>query len=176
MGLYYAIIPWPETATDEERKRDRLYRGLRGGDRGRYKIEPHEFQALATDAVREAKLTTPRNNPQVVPVQIYRQDADEKGALRQLLVTTVSVTPTLARMTDEEYEAEKLRIVAAVPPEFQSKLAYMAYERGHSAGCEEIILILQALVDDLKPAIDAFAERLTSSARETWRAINNATD
>lgn len=51
-------------------------------------------------------------------------------------------------------------LLSKVPEEFRSTLSYMAYERGHSAGeHEKILLVLERLVNDLKPAIDKFAAR-----------------
>ena len=54
-------------------------------------------------------------------------------------------------------------ILRDVPEEFRSRLSYMAYERGHSAGESEITLILEELVSNLLPCIKAFEERLTKS-------------
>lgn len=47
-------------------------------------------------------------------------------------------------------------ILKDVPIEFHPTLSYMAYERGHSAGQAEIILILQELVNSLLPPIREF--------------------
>jgi hypothetical protein len=52
-------------------------------------------------------------------------------------------------------------LLSKVPPEFRSKLSYMAYEKGHSAGEEEIELILEELINDLLPCIESFEKRLT---------------
>lgn len=52
-------------------------------------------------------------------------------------------------------------LLSQVPPEFRSKLSYMAYEKGHSAGEEEIELTLEGLVNDLLPCIKDFEKRLT---------------
>ena len=52
-------------------------------------------------------------------------------------------------------------ILKDVPTEFRSVLSYMAYERGHSAGEDEVVLHLKELVSNLKPAIDAYTIRLS---------------
>lgn len=49
-------------------------------------------------------------------------------------------------------------LLETVPVEFRSVLSYMAYERGHSAGELEVLLILKDLIHDLKPAIEEFAK------------------
>lgn len=51
-------------------------------------------------------------------------------------------------------------LISTIPPEFRSVLSYMAYQRGHSAGEEEVNLILRELISDLKPAIEAFEKRI----------------
>ena len=59
---------------------------------------------------------------------------------------------------EQEYELEKL------PEEFRSAISYMAYERGHSAGEDEVLSILKELVSDLLPSIKAFEKRLTNKS------------
>lgn len=56
-------------------------------------------------------------------------------------------------------------LLKAVPEEFRSRLAYMAYERGHSAGESEVELILEGLVSDLLPCIAAFESRIRKETR-----------
>lgn len=56
--------------------------------------------------------------------------------------------------------SEEEHILQEVPEEFRATLAYMAYERGHSAGDEEILMLLRELVSNLLPAIKAFEEKL----------------
>lgn len=57
-------------------------------------------------------------------------------------------------------EAKQKEMLKEIPVEFHSVLAWMAYDRGHSAGEEEVLSILGSLVDDLKPAIDNFKKRM----------------
>ena len=51
-------------------------------------------------------------------------------------------------------------IMRDIPEEFHSALSYMAYERGHSAGEEEIRNILMGLVEDLKPSFEKYEHRI----------------
>lgn len=68
-------------------------------------------------------------------------------------------------MTDEEVKKQYKEILANVPEEFRSALSYMAYERGHSAGEEEVISILRGLVDALKEPIANFKRNVEE---EMW--------
>ena len=63
-------------------------------------------------------------------------------------------------MTQDEYAKKQFELLLDVPDEFRGVLSYMAYERGHSGGREEVINILSGLVADLKPCIEAFEKRL----------------
>jgi len=49
-------------------------------------------------------------------------------------------------------------LLLRIPEEFHSILTYMAYERGHNAGEDEVYCILTNLVEDLKPAIKEFCK------------------
>lgn len=49
-------------------------------------------------------------------------------------------------------------ILSKVPEEFKGPLSYMAYERGHSSGRDEVQLILSELVHALLPAIKSFEQ------------------
>lgn len=51
-------------------------------------------------------------------------------------------------------------ILRDVPEEFKSSLSWMAYDRGHSWGENEVACILRGLVDDLLPAILAYGIRM----------------
>ena len=63
------------------------------------------------------------------------------------------------KLTNEQYEKlalERVELLEQVPVEFRSILSEMAYDRGHSAGEDEVVSILRSLVADLKPAIENF--------------------
>ena len=51
-------------------------------------------------------------------------------------------------------------ILRDVPEEFAGVLSYMAYERGHSGGEEEVNILLTSLVHDLAPCIQKFEARI----------------
>ena len=51
-------------------------------------------------------------------------------------------------------------IMRDIPKEFHGTLSYMAYEKGHAYGYDEVRNILMGLVDDLKKPIKNFEQRL----------------
>jgi hypothetical protein len=65
-------------------------------------------------------------------------------------------------MTNEEFASTQTEILKDIPEEFKSALSYMAYERGHSAGNEEIVNELRGLVSDLQQAIEDYTKRITT--------------
>ena len=65
----------------------------------------------------------------------------------------------------KEYTKEEY-LLRDIPEEFKGALSYMAYERGHSAGKEEVLCILQGLVADLKDSIQAFEKRIRAEAKQ----------
>lgn len=68
------------------------------------------------------------------------------------------------RVTDQELEARQAELLKDLPEEFRGKLSYMAYERGHSSGNEEILICLQNLVSDLEEPIRKYGERVRKEA------------
>ena len=64
--------------------------------------------------------------------------------------------PYPPRMTAAEFTLKQTELLAEVPVQFRNALSYMAYERGHSGGLEEVIGILTGLVADLLPSIQQF--------------------
>jgi hypothetical protein len=63
-------------------------------------------------------------------------------------------------MTNDEYIKKSDEILLQVPIEFRSVLDYMAYEKGHAFGYDEVIGILEGLVNSLSPAIVEFETRI----------------
>jgi len=67
-------------------------------------------------------------------------------------------------MTDQEFNDKQDKLLAPVPQEFRSAISYHAYEQGHSAGNNEIIIHLSDLVDALLQPIQEFEKRITTEA------------
>jgi len=64
-------------------------------------------------------------------------------------------------MTANEYQIQESELLSKIPPELRSVLSYMAYERGHSAGYEEVLGVLQGLVSDLEKPLIELCKRLS---------------
>lgn len=64
--------------------------------------------------------------------------------------------PPAPRMTLEEYNSQMESLFEQLPEEFRPFVEGYAYDRGHSAGYDEVYLIAQGLVYALKPCIDKF--------------------
>jgi hypothetical protein len=64
------------------------------------------------------------------------------------------------KMSCQKRDEERDELLSRVPKEFRSQLSYMAYERGHSAGEDEVILHLGSLIDDLEEPIREFEKRI----------------
>ncbi len=62
-------------------------------------------------------------------------------------------------MTREEALLER------VPLEFRSTISYMAYERSHAYGVDEVFNTMTGLVNDLQPAIHAYGLRVAAGGK-----------
>lgn len=63
-------------------------------------------------------------------------------------------------ITEKEFADKQAEILQNIPKEFRGRLSYMAWQQGHSAGYEEVILDLKELVDNLEEPIKEFEKRL----------------
>lgn len=61
---------------------------------------------------------------------------------------------------DEEYYKKREEILQEVPEEFREVLSIMAYERGHSSGCGEVLIILEMLISELKKPIEDYGNKI----------------
>jgi hypothetical protein len=68
--------------------------------------------------------------------------------------------PFPPRMTDEEYIRKQTKLLKDIPKELHAALSYMAYERGHSAGNEEIVIELHDLVSGLQEPLKNYEARV----------------
>jgi hypothetical protein len=122
---------------------------------------PESFNAkrICEDAVRARGLKTSRKNPQKVAVQLFGLEIS-KGELTRRLVINCEVFPALERMNEDEYSEELLVAIEDLPLEFQQYVRSTAWERGHSAGYEEVVLIAQNIASDLKPHVERYQKRI----------------
>ena len=69
------------------------------------------------------------------------------------------------RMTEAEYEAKSTELLSRIPYQLRGALSYMAYERGHASGLEDMWGNLQDLVWALEDPV-----------KELIKAIENPID
>ena len=69
-------------------------------------------------------------------------------------------------MTLDEFDARQNEILARLPLELQAPISWLAYERGHAYGYQEVLIHLQDMVDDLEVPILTYGRRMESLGRE----------
>lgn len=130
-----------------------------------------EIKSALDRLVSNVGITTQRANPTEIEVVVHELVINGIAIERRPRVLH-TVMPPLARMTDEEFTAEEAEILKPVPPEFRNTLTMAAYDRGHSAGHEEVINELRALVYILLPPISEFERRIAHEARTNATATS----
>lgn len=63
----------------------------------------------------------------------------------------------------DEYETNMIFEEYKIPDEFRSTISSMAYDRGHSAGYEEVQMLIKSYCSDLSQPIKDYSLRLTGS-------------
>jgi hypothetical protein len=76
----------------------------------------------------------------------------------------IGASPIQPVMTEQEYIKTKEEILSEVPPEFHTPMGIISWEKGHSYGYDEVILLLRNLVYEFKPYIKKYAERIKREA------------
>lgn len=61
------------------------------------------------------------------------------------------------------FRLELLELVSELPDEFKEYVEKVSYERGHSAGYDEVLSIAKGMVYDLKLVVDKYTTRILSS-------------
>jgi hypothetical protein len=83
------------------------------------------------------------------------------GKLERRSAGRKSVMPPLQPMTSEEYRQELAEILEPLPVEFHAFVGGEAWDRGHSAGYEEVINIARDMAFNLRPCVEQYTKRLT---------------
>jgi hypothetical protein len=76
-----------------------------------------------------------------------------------------SFLPYPPRMTGEEFEKKQADLLQDISEEFRGAISYMAYEHGHSAGYEEVIILVQDLVSNFEEPIQKFEKRIKEESK-----------
>lgn len=71
-------------------------------------------------------------------------------------------------MTLDEYNTQQDSILQGLPEELRPAVSYMAYERSHAYGYEEVINTLRGLVHDLRSPVLAYGQRMERQGQD-WK-------
>lgn len=121
--------------------------------------KPPYYQRAAEDAIRKAGITCPRKNPMQMGVEVFVLKIKGTELVRER-AGKILVTPPMERMTVDEYNEERNTLLAEIPIEFHGFIGTETWDRGHSAGYEEVINIMQEMVYNLKPCIQNYRTNL----------------
>lgn len=119
---------------------------------------------VADNAVRLHGLTTSRNDPKKIIVEVKKISIN-KGKLERSPYGKISVMPPIERLTQEEYEKELETLLAPLPDEFKSFVRNKSWSDGHSAGYEEVISIADDLVDSIMAPLKEYTNRLVAEQK-----------
>ena len=118
-----------------------------------------DIQQEVKEILRKAGITTTRSDPQSVTITVYALSI-KNAAIDKRFVKNITIQPPFARMTDVEFNKEQDDLLSALPVEFRSAVASNAWERGHSAGLEEVLLHVDELVHLLQDPILKYTDRI----------------
>lgn len=117
----------------------------------------NNLRGLCEDAARRYDYKTSRRNPKEITCDVHKLVV-ENGNITQQPYTKIAIVPQTEELTRFEFEKEFNELVKQLPKAFHSFVEQESYDRGHSAGYEEVLSIAQDLVAGLKPAIAQYCE------------------
>ena len=125
----------------------------------------HEWEKknLCQQLVRRLGLTTARKYPKKIKVFVFRLEII-KGKLERRGRQAYDIDLPLERMTADEYNADMEEELKDIPEEFRSYVSNESYDRGHSAGYEEVLSIAKEMIYNLKPCIENYRKRIQTPA------------
>jgi hypothetical protein len=116
-------------------------------------------QYAVNKIIREAGLTTTRKNPQTIPVKVFLIELNE-GKLERKHTRLFQIVPPIARMTEDEFNEEQIRMIKDIPNEFHDSLTSVAWDMGGVDGYEEVISELSYLITEFTPAIREYKKNI----------------
>lgn len=115
-------------------------------------------EKAAARAVRDAGLTCRRGDDVRTVAVTVRPVTLKLGKAVHGHPTKYRVDLPLAPMTEEEFEADLAEALAALPEEFRGAVSAEAWDRGHWAGYEEVLLHARGITDWLSPAVAKYTD------------------
>lgn len=117
------------------------------------------FRSAVERIVRDSPVRTKRANPQEIEVRCF--ELMIVGTKLESRVAGVHrVMPYLEPMTEEEFNTEQEELLKDIPEEFHPNLRTEAWDRGHSAGMEEVIGCLRTLINVIEDPLRAYTARI----------------
>lgn len=125
----------------------------------------HEWEkkSLCEQLVRRLGLKTARKDPKKIKVSVFRLEI-VKGKLERRGAGNYDIDLPLERMTADEYNAEMEEELKDIPEEFRPYVSNESYDRGHSAGYEEVLGIAKEMIHNLRPCIENYRKRIQTPA------------
>ena len=117
--------------------------------------------------IRESKITTPRKNPKMLLVNVFSL-CPKDGKLARKHHSNFEIYPPLSLMTPDEFKEEQDKLLKDIPKEFHGAFSGVAWDNGHSAGLEEVILVLSDLISNFKQSIEDYEKRLVEECKNSW--------
>ncbi len=127
--------------------------------------DSYDARQVAQDVVRKAGITTSRKNPQQVSVKVYELTI-KAGKVHRGYGSDIKVMPYRIPMTETEFNEEMREITDQVPEAFRPYVTSESWDRGHSDGYEEVVLIAGNIVHALLPGIKRYTNDLAKIVLE----------
>lgn len=124
----------------------------------------HEYERACGVALAKAGITTPRDNPQSIFVELFERVLSGGDTARRHR-GTFEVVPPVASMTPEQFEAEIREALQALPEEFCQFVRQWRHVHGHSAGSEACLNLTRPMLEELRLVIVKYTARVQTETR-----------
>lgn len=117
------------------------------------------IRQICDKIIRLSGIKTNRKKPENISFNLFSL-CIENGKLKRIELGKQNCIPPLEFMTEEEYLEEVELILQETPKEFHGFIKKYAWEIGHNAGFEEIIMIAAQMSESLKQSIQQYVEKI----------------
>lgn len=106
-----------------------------------------------------------RKNPKMLLVNVYSLRAKDRKLTRSHH-SNFEIYPPLSLITPYEFNEEQDKLLKDIPKEFHRAFSGVAWNNGHSAGLEEVILVLSDLIFKFTQPIKDYEKRLVEECNK----------
>lgn len=89
-----------------------------------------------------------------------------RGQIQKEIYFDIDVPLYFKRMTEAQFNVQQAELLTRIPTVFHGPVSSLAWEDGHSAGYEEVILYVSKYVDWLSPPLNAYAKELKNDVSQ----------